>query len=143
MKEQPKHIQKMIDIIESDNEFTMFIDSLECCEVDMEDEEFCAINGDRVPFSDITEDSMDSIVVFYDIEELEFEDDIVEFSKDVKKAIKNVDKNKNKFMYSVDGQFLVTEESLEELLSITYISENIATILFNYAEMKKFDKIKV
>jgi len=145
MKEkQPKYIQKMIDLIDDrDNELIMFIDSERCDEYDLDENEFLYANGGEIKFSNIQESDMDSLVLFYDIKEQPFEDDINEYIKIVRKSIKEVDKAKNKLILSLDDDYVITEEQLKEFLSMEFIYDNYNNIKINDATLMKFDKIKV
>ncbi len=124
-------IEKLEQII--DSEITAIAYGEIFFEIDVDDNRVITSNGDmnldEFEFSDIN---------FYEVAELEVEDDIGEFIKDVKKSLKTINtlNSKSMYLFKSDECWFTSEESVSELMSITFHIENPCVELYLFKQVK-------
>jgi len=122
----------VIDLIEkyyegTDDDFTVvFYDSEQVTEIDKENKEIY-YGDETLPFDEI---DIDFIKVF-DVDEIDIEDDITLYAKDVKKSKKSLERYHNTGKITIfkrDDVFVTSSELLDEFLSIEFIVDYVDTL---------------
>jgi len=138
-KNNSKESLETINIIEKyfegteDESTVVFYDQSQVTEIDYEGKEIYYDDGETLSFNDI---DIDYIKVFQ-VRELEMEDDISLYLKDVKKSIKSLEKyntpnTKKLLVFSLNENFILNPYNLDDLSSIEFLNER-------YDSLKLFD----
>ena len=124
---------KIIDKIMNETDYVVIAHTEIFQEVDYEDKEFITSNG-TIKFKELDLDD----ILCYSSEELEVEDNILEFIKDIKVAKKTIESFNAKKMrvFCINDDLVISPESLDELYSLEYLSEVREIELYEFNQVK-------
>ena len=136
------NVEKVRKILESD--FYISYWGFEITEYDEEDEQFlCAEDNETYTFKEINEAEADEFIV-YDLERMDFPEDIFEYGSLIKKMKKVIETDKEKIQLFVDEIQVLNEGSLDECTEMDFIAERYEFMEFYHKEVQKnyFSKMK-
>jgi len=134
--------EKIIKIIEAEDDILVSYYGEEVVEIDLEDNQFFLLDGDTVSFEEIN-NSEDGFLV-YEFDELEFPEDIFDLATLLKKIKREIETSKEKIVLFVDEREVCTEDQLNEYLEISGFMDYIGVMNFFSKNVKKnyFQKMK-